>query len=87
MLFPLMARDSKPSAASMLAKASTVAACMAIALDAFCPSTTASTITKSWHLWWARERAAVRPAGPAPTISTVVLLGRDIVCYLEPPIL
>jgi hypothetical protein len=26
-----------------------------------------------------RERAAVRPAGPAPTISTVVLSGRDII--------
>jgi hypothetical protein len=25
------------------------------------------------------ERAAARPAGPAPTISTVVLSGRDII--------
>jgi hypothetical protein len=56
-----------------------VAACIVIARDVFCPSATASTITKSRHAWWVRERAAVRPAEPAPTISTVVLSGRNIV--------
>jgi hypothetical protein len=51
---------------------------MIIARDVFCPWAMASTITKSRHPWWMRESAAVRPAGPAPTISTVVLSGRDI---------
>jgi len=58
---------------------SIVAACMTIARDVFRPSSAASTITKSRHPWWMRERAAVRPAGPAPTISTAVLSGRDII--------